>query len=191
MAKQFTNGYALLIGVDENYMDNWALPDVTKDIEALTKVLTHPERCAYPNDNVKVLTGQEATRQGILDGLEWLQERVPSDASGDAMSVVYYTGHGWRDESAVAADFYLIPYDVKEGKIKLFTLPVVAFAEAVGEPKPQRLLAVLDCCHGARMGSKDALPLLPVTLGRPGALTARTRRGELCKKNWSASTNRP
>jgi hypothetical protein len=159
MPEQFTNGYALLIGVDANYIGKWALPNVSKDIDALAKVLTHPERCAYSNDNVRVLTGQEATRQGILGGLEWLQERIQSDASGDATAVVYYTGHGWRDESAGSADFYLVPYDVKEGKIKSYALPAAAFAEAVGQLKPQRLLVVLDCCHAAGMGIKDVAPL--------------------------------
>lgn len=159
MTEQFTHGYALLIGVDENAVAGWALPDVAKDIEALAKVLTHPERCAYTADNVKVIKCQEATRQGILDGLEWLQERIQSDASGDATAVVYYTGHGWRDESAGSADFYLVPYDVKEGKIKSHALPAAAFAEAVGQLKPQRLLVVLDCCHAAGMGIKDVAPL--------------------------------
>jgi hypothetical protein len=159
MAKQFTNGYALLIGVNENAVPEWALPDVAKDIEALATVLTHPGRCAYPTDNVKIIKSQEATRQGILDGLEWLQQRIQSDASGDATAVVYYTGHGWRDESAGSADFYLIPYNVKEGKIKSYALPAAAFSEAVGELKPQRLLVVLDCCHAAGIGAKDVTPL--------------------------------
>jgi uncharacterized caspase-like protein len=159
MAKQFTNGYALLIGVNENAIPGWALPDVAKDLDALAKVLTHLERCAYPAAHVKVLTGQEATRQGILEGLEWLQARIRADTSGNATAVVYYTGHGWRDESGGSADFYLVPYDVKEGKIKSYALPAAAFAEAVGELKPQRLLVVLDCCHAAGMGIKDVAPL--------------------------------
>ena len=66
----FEHGYALLIGVDANAVAKWALPDVAKDIAALREVLVHPERCAYLADNVNVLTGKAATRQGILDGLE-------------------------------------------------------------------------------------------------------------------------
>ena len=33
----FEHGYALLIGVDENAVVRWALPDVAKDIAALHK----------------------------------------------------------------------------------------------------------------------------------------------------------
>ncbi len=46
MTNQFTNGYALLIGVNENSVASWALPDVIKDINAVSTVLSHPERCA-------------------------------------------------------------------------------------------------------------------------------------------------
>jgi hypothetical protein len=163
MPNQFTHGYALLVGVDENAVAAWALPDVAKDVAALAQVLTHPERCAYPEGNVKVIRGQEATRQGILEGLEWLQDRIQADQSGDATAVVFYTGHGWCDQAAGSTDFYLIPYDMKQTKIKSYALPATAFAEAVGELRPQRLLVVLDCCHAAGMGVKDvsALPALP------------------------------
>jgi hypothetical protein len=170
MTNQFTHGYALLIGVDENAVAGWALPDVAKDVAALAQVLTHPERCAYPEGNVKVIRGKEATRQGILDGLEWLQDRIQADQSKDATAVVFYTGHGWCDEVAGSGDFYLIPYDVKQTKIKSYALPATAFAEAVGELQPQRLLVVLDCCHAAGMGVKDVASALPA--GYAGAALA-------------------
>lgn len=161
MTEEFVNGYALLIGVNENQVAKWALPDVAKDIAALAKVLTHSERCAYPNDNVKAIMGKEATREGIMDGLVWLQERVEADASGNATAVVYYSGHGWRDDSAKPPKFYLIPYDIKEGKGKVRSLALRAtdFAEAVGELRPRRLLMVLDCCHSGGMGAKDVFSL--------------------------------
>ncbi len=158
MTEQFANGYALLIGVDENYVDGWALPDMAKDVEALKAVLAHPQRCAYPEDNVRTITGQDATRQGILDGLEWLQEQIQADTSGNATAIVYYTGHGWCQGQSVPSEFYLIPYDVREGKIRSRALRATDFAEAVGELKPRRLLVVLDCCHAGGMGVKG-LPL--------------------------------
>ena len=82
MTNQFEHGYALLIGVDQNQVPRWALPDVAKDIEALTDVLVHPERCGYPAGNVRVLTGRDATRNGILDGLAWLMKEVEKPGSG-------------------------------------------------------------------------------------------------------------
>jgi hypothetical protein len=68
--------------------------------------------------------------------------------------IIYYTGHGWRTTSAGVSEFYLIPYDVREGEIKSHALRAEGFAEAVGKLKPRRLLVVLDCCHASGMGVK-------------------------------------
>ena len=53
----FEDGYALLIGVDDNAVPSLVLPDVAKDVVALRDVLVHPERCAYRPDHVKTITG--------------------------------------------------------------------------------------------------------------------------------------
>ena len=153
-AKGFNFGYALLIGVNKNSVPSWALPGVAKDIHALTEVLVHPQRCAYFKDNVKTITDKQATRQGILDGLDWLEERLRADTSGNATTIVYYSGHGWRDESGVSPEYYFIPYDVRSDQIRSRSLRAVDFAEQVGALKPKRLLVVLDCCHAGGMGVK-------------------------------------
>ena len=156
MTEQFEHGCALLIGVDENHLDGWALPDVAKDVTALREVLVHPERCAYPADQVKVLTGKEATRTGILDGLDWLGERIEALGRENATAVVYFTGHGWRSPSAGEQGFYLLPYDLREGQIELRGLRAADFAGAVDALRPRRLLVVLDCCHAGGMGVKGS-----------------------------------
>lgn len=157
MPPAFTHGYALLIGVDQNHASGYALPDVTKDIQALEKVLIHPQRCAYPADNIKTLTGQEATRQGILDGLKWLRERLHTDTSGNATTVIYYTGHGIREKSGGSHQFYLVPYDFDDGMIELSALRATDFSRSVSAIKPQRLLVILDCCHAGGMDVKGTL----------------------------------
>jgi hypothetical protein len=159
MAEQFSSGYALLIAVDENAVPKLALPVVAKDIAALEEVLIHPERCAYPRENVKVIKGKDASRANILDQLEWLEDRIKTDASGNATAVVYYTGHGWRDKAADPDEFYFIPYDVREDKIRSRALRAGDFADAVEAIGPQRLLVVLDCCHAGGMGVKDVMSL--------------------------------
>jgi uncharacterized caspase-like protein len=160
MTGQFANGYALLIGVNETRVERWALPDVAKDITALTKVLTHPERCGYEPSHVRIIASKDATRQGILDGLEWLQERIQVDSSGNTTAIVYYSGHGWRDASIHPPEFYLIPYDVREARIELCALRAVDLVRAIGDLRSQRLLVMLDCCHAGGMAEKE-VPALP------------------------------
>ena len=79
----FEHGYALLIGVDQNKQPNLALPIVKKDVTKLKEVITHPERCGYREENVQVLTGPDATRSNILDGLEWLKAKLEAERVRD------------------------------------------------------------------------------------------------------------
>jgi hypothetical protein len=95
MTPQFENGYALVIGVDENSVPRWKLPDVAKDVAAMVDVLIHPERCAYLTENVKQLQGQDATRAGIqpaegatevlvTDVMSYVARQVPVSARNQA-----------------------------------------------------------------------------------------------------------
>jgi hypothetical protein len=168
MNAQFSNGYALLIAVDENIVPKWSLPVVGKDVAALAQVFSHPERCAYSQDNVKVVSGKNATRQGILDGLAWLAARLAADSSGNATAVIYYSGHGWRDVSATPASYYLLPADFRENAPRLTALRAADFADAVEDLRPQRLLVILDCCHAAGMAVKG---IEPGGAGNEGAAT--------------------
>jgi uncharacterized caspase-like protein len=155
MTPQFENGYALVIGVDENSVPRWSLPDVAKDVAAMVGVLTHPERCAYPVENVKLFQGKDATRTGILAGLRWLRERLQASPGGNTTGVVYYSGHGWRDTATTPDTYYLIPYDVDDSALTATALRAEDFAAAVSALKPRRLLVVLDACRAGGMGVKD------------------------------------
>lgn len=161
MAGQFLNGYALIIGIDQSAVESWSLPDVRHDVLAVLRILVAPDRCAYPAENVRLLTGAEATRDNILDELDHLGECLEHDASGNATAFLYYSGHGWRDTSADPPEYYLVPFDVRADRVRSSALRAVDFAEAVGCLQPRRLLAILDCCHAAGMGAKGT-PAVPL-----------------------------
>lgn len=155
MASQFSGGYALLIAVNENRTSGWSLPDVIKDVNALRETLIDPDRCAYHAENVKVLSGRESTREGILRGLKWLDDCLKSDGSQNTTAFLYYTGHGSRDSQASPPAYYFIPYDVDQSDLRSSALSAVDFSAAVRALAPRRLLTVLDCCHAGGMGVKD------------------------------------
>lgn len=160
MTEHFSHGYALVIGVDQNSVPAWALPAVARDVEALREVFIHPQRCAYDQAHVKLISGPEATRQNILAGFDWLQECLAQDAA--ATAVVYYSGHGWRDEQTQPPQYYFIPYDVRRDRLRSSALRADELAEAIDALQPPRLLVILDCCHAGGMGVKDlAAPYTP------------------------------
>lgn len=153
MAEQFTHGYALLIGVDQNSVPEWALPGVAHDLQALHEVLVHPQRCAYDPAHVKWISGKDASKANILAGIDWLQSCLAAD--GEATVVVYYSGHGWRDDGAQPAHYYFIPYDVRRDRLRGSALRADEFGEAIEALQPPRLFVVLDCCHAGGMNVKD------------------------------------
>lgn len=160
----FTHGYALIIGVNENSVRNWALPDVAKDVKALSAVLTHSERCAYPQENVRIIQGKDVTKSNIWAGLNWLREKLKSNAEKNTTALIYYSGHGWRDNSLPEQPaYYLIPYDVVVDDLRQTALRADDFASEIASLSPQRLLVLLDCCHAGGMGVKD-IELSPFTI---------------------------
>lgn len=164
---KFTQGYALLIGVDEHSIPSLSLPDVGKDIKALHEVLIHPERCGYEAEHVRVLTGAAATRQAILDGLGWLHEQLAADKTGNATAVVYYTGHGWQNQAGAAASYYLVPYDMNAqgGLPKPSTaLSTSEFADVIAALPAKRLLMLFDSSHSGGFVNMNLFQPAPIPL---------------------------
>lgn len=177
MPDSFANGYALLIAVDENSTAKWVLPDVIKDVTALHQTLTHPSRCAYANDHVKVLSGKQATKEGILSGLQWLLTCITSDLSGNATAFLYYSGHGWCDKEAQPAAYYLVPQNARADDLRRSSLPAADLAKEVGAMTPRRLFVVLDCCHAGGMDVKDLEAESPVSSSIPSRVVMQSPVG--------------
>ena len=145
MAGNFNQGYALLIGVDENQVEHLKLPAVSRDIDALYGVLTNPEYCGYIPENISVVKGQNATHDKITLALTWLKNKLISDATGNATAIIYFSGHGHRD----AKNYYLLPFDIADGSQRALYIQAVEFAKSISEIKARRLLVLLDCCHAS------------------------------------------
>jgi hypothetical protein len=154
MAETFAQGYALLIGVGQSAYAPWSLPVTVKDARAIRAVLTDPGLCGYPDDHVRVLHDQQATRAAILDGLDWLAERVAAEPH--ATAVVSFAGHGWLE--GTTGRYFLIPHDVDPLDIPSSTLPAEAFIEALRRVKGERLLAIIDACHAEGMATARGGP---------------------------------
>lgn len=152
MTKVFENGYAVVIGVDDNKIKRLALPTVAKDVQAVADVLVHPERCAYKPENVMFLKGEESTGGNIQEALYWLEDKVQEDE--EATAVIYYSGHGMVDKAT--DQYYLIPYDIRSlSRIRASAIKAEVLTATIGAIQAKRLLVILDCCHAAGMDIKE------------------------------------
>jgi Caspase domain/Effector-associated domain 1 len=136
MALAFRNAHALVIGVGGD------LPVTVEDAKAVARILTDPDRCAIPANNVRVLTDMEATRSGIIDALQEVAHRAKPD---DAVTI-YFSGHGGMLPTSPERRF-LIPRDGDLLYSKQFT-------DLLRKIPAHRLLVLLDCCYagGLYMG---------------------------------------
>lgn len=168
MSSQFSQGYALLVGVGACVCTAWSLPVTVRDVQALRRVLVDPQRCAYVDDaqHVQLLTNAGATCAAILDGLAWLAACAAADPN--ATVIVYYSGHGWLDSNSDR--YYLIPHDANPADLALSALSSDSFNRALRQIEAKRLLVVLDCCHAAGMATAKMLPVAAPPSFRPAAL---------------------
>jgi hypothetical protein len=142
MSAAFSSGYALLVGVGGD------LPVTARDAEDLTALLRDPARAGYPEAQVDVLTGPQATREGILAALDRLAQRTLGDP--DATAIVYYSGHGGRfGPSAEVARYYLLPYGWDETRRDETGVSGEELTARIRAVPAKRLLVLLDCCHAA------------------------------------------
>ncbi|NER97832.1 MAG: tetratricopeptide repeat protein [Symploca sp. SIO1B1] len=147
MPNPLSHNYALLIGVGESTYPRWSLPVTVKDTQALKSLLTDQNLCGYINDeqHLRLLQDAIATNQSILAGLDWLKQQATADS--EATVLVYYSGHGWLDDST--GKYYLIPHDVEPFDIPNSALAADTFKQALRQIPAKRLLVIIDSCHAA------------------------------------------
>jgi hypothetical protein len=140
----FTAGHALIIGVGSNQANSdWDAPITVKDAEALAATLRDPQLCGYPAEQVQLLANAEATRQGILDGLDLLaQSAKPQDTI-----VLFYAGHG-----AFGTDgkYHLVSHDARFEGGQVVAGSGVAEGELLEKLRAfpaARCLMLFNACH--------------------------------------------
>ncbi len=192
MTTPFTQGHALVIGVGAD------LPNTVDDAIGLADILKDPGRCAYPADQVQVLTGDGARRAAILDGLRQVAER----ATADSTVVVYFSGHGYAAEASIGTAYYLMPFGYDLNRLAATAISGTEFNAALQAIQAQKILVLLDCCHAGGLDDAKApgltltkTPLPPeasafLAGGQGRALIASSRDTELsyAGKPYSAFT---
>jgi len=143
--ENFENGYALIIGVGRD------LPATIKDAKAMYEVLTDPKKAGYRKEQVTLLTGKAATKDGILTALHQLSQTVAQKP--DATVIIYYSGHGGEAEEAWGDDrsYFLLPYDYDTSDYTNTCIPAQDFVAKVNALEIQKSVILLDCCHAGGM----------------------------------------
>jgi hypothetical protein len=157
----FTHGHALVIGMGAD------LPVTITDAQGVAAFLRDPSRCAYPSEQVQLLTGPGARRGDVLGALDKLAAQVKADP--DATAVVYFSGHGTE-----TPDYYFLPYGYNVADLPGTAVSGAEFTDKLRAIQAKKLLVLLDCCKAGGIGdAKDpsALPF-PKSPAPPGMFDA-------------------
>ena len=142
----FDQGVALVIGVGAD------LPNTVDDATGLADMLKDPTRCAYPLNQVHLLTGEGATRASILSAFEELAQSTGAHST----VVIYFSGHGYQAASSTGAFYYLMPYGYDLARLHRTAISGAEFADRLRAIPAQKLLVLLDCCHAGGVGEAKA-----------------------------------
>lgn len=135
---------ALLIGINK-YRAVPKLQGSLNDIETMKQVLI--TRWGFPEENIRLLTDEQATREGMLAALnQFVHETGPNDTI-----YIHYSGHGSQvedlngDEPDDKLDETLVPQDGRTGSVPDITDDEL---DAIfGRLPTKNAFIVLDSCH--------------------------------------------
>jgi hypothetical protein len=167
----FQPGHAVLIGVGGS-----DIPNTVDDATGLAGILVDPERCAYPPEQVQLLTSADAGRKAILAALD----EVAKTADAQSTVIVYFSGHGYRVSASIGEAYYLIPHGYDLGQLHKTAINGQEFAAKLAAIPAQKLLVLLDCCHAGGIGEAKAPGLqfakAPLPAAAPGLLAQGSGR---------------
>lgn len=133
------NKVALLIGVSEYGSGLNSLPGAAKDVEAMQRIFQHPEMGGF--SSVRALINPE--RQAMEEAIETLF----SGCQKDDLVLLFFTGHGVKDESG---KLYLATRTTRkntQGELIKATAVAASFVQDVmSDSRSKRQVVILDCC---------------------------------------------
>lgn len=146
------NLYLLAIGIS-NYPEKFRLQWASKDAQDFATAMEHQKGVLYRDVQVRLLRDEAATRDGILDGLEWLEKNTTQSDVG----MLFLSGHGWNDPGGT---YYFIPANFAADRVRSTAVPSAEVQKTV-QSMAGKIVVFLDTCFsgnvlGGRAGEPGA-----------------------------------
>ncbi|MCP4111117.1 MAG: hypothetical protein GY749_37255 [Desulfobacteraceae bacterium] len=138
--------YLLAIGVSEYSDFKYSLRYAHKDAEGLAKVFRKQTGKLYQKVDTKVLTNQDATKDNILDGLDW----ILGQSTQKDTSIIFVSGHGLKDKRG---NYYFLPHDGNHVKLRRTAVKWFDFQDVLTS-LPSKVILMADTCHSGSITGK-------------------------------------
>ncbi len=148
------NFWAVIIGIDE--YEHWPrLSTAVKDSGAIGEVLK--SRYGFSETRIKRISNQEASREGILESLEWLINNVGENDN----VLIYYAGHGELDK----VTGYWVPIEARKEKKGAY-VSNSTIRDYISAMKAKHVYLVADSCFSGSLFAGAIRSKPPSVTGR-------------------------
>jgi hypothetical protein len=134
--------YLLAVGVSHYRDPALSLRYPSKDADDFVRALRRQEGGLYERVEARVLLDEQATRDQILDGMQWLQEQT----TAKDVAILFLAGHG--DEDLSTSVYYFLPHDADVKAIRRSMISQQELQLTLRSLAGKGLL-FLDTCHAA------------------------------------------
>lgn len=134
--------FAMVVGVENYQNKNYPHADfAVRDAKTVAKYF---HALGVPQENLKLLTGEEATNAKIKSTLKWLSRNVEANSR----VYFYFSGHGSPEPATQRA--YLLPWDGSPEDLEDTAEPVSALYSELAKMKSKQVLVALDACFSGQ-----------------------------------------
>jgi WD40 repeat protein len=135
--------YLLAVGVSAYANPDYRLAYAAKDARDMAAAFTAMKGGVYRDVETKVLADADATKDNILDGLDWIQKQTTSKD----VAVMFFSGHGLNDQSQ---NYYYLPVGTNLDSLKRTGVPFSDITTTVSAIAG-KVLFFIDTCHSGNL----------------------------------------
>ncbi|WP_165741869.1 caspase family protein [Candidatus Thiosymbion oneisti] len=140
--------YVLAVGVSDYQEDTLNLKFASKDAQDFRQAIEHQKkRGLYRDVKTKLLDDRKATREAVLDGLDWLERQTTSRD----VAILYLAGHGITGPQG---HYRFLPHDTDQGRLRRTTLKDTDFKDFLGAVAGKTILFLDTCFSGRVLGGR-------------------------------------
>ena len=135
--------YLLSIGVSQYKNKEYNLEVADKDARSIIKMFKKQEGKIYKKVVSKELTNETATKDNILDALEWIER----ETTQRDMVIIFVAGHGINDDKG---NYYFMAYDSDVNKLRRSALRWIEIKDTISD-LPSKVILMVDTCHSGNI----------------------------------------
>ena len=136
--------YMISIGISAYPSSIPCLNYADDDAKALSHEFRQQQGTLFKNVHIQELYDDEATRDNIVEALEWLEQHTTQHD----VAIIFVAAHGYNEKKK----YYLLPVDGDPERLRSTAVDWRDFIEVLGNLQ-SRVLFFLDTCHSGQLGA--------------------------------------